>query len=181
MSIINYADLKIENVEHAVPMQWGDHTITVAQRLSIQDKCDLIESTLRQSEENGVYSLIKLDAYFHLNLIFLYTNVAFTEEERADEAALFDALESSGFMDAFMKVINAEEYNYLYDTLLKMAKIRSKHNNTISGLANKLLVEMPEAMELAKNVMESFDKEKFAEVMAFAKAANGGRDIPAKN
>ena len=181
MAVINYADLKLENVEHAVPMQWGDQTIAVSQRLSIQDKCDLIESTLRQSEENGVYSLIKLDAYFHLNLIYLYTNIVFTEEERADEATLFDTLETSGFMDAFMKVVNAEEYNYLYDTLLKMAKIRGKHNNTISGLANKLLIEMPETMELMKQTIESFDKEKFAEVMAFAKAANGGRDIPAKN
>ena len=181
MSIINYADLKIEKVEHAVPMQWGDHTIAVSQRLSIQDKCDLIECTLRQSEENGVYSLLKLDAYFHLNLVYLYTNIVFTEEERADEAALFDALESSGFIEAVVQVMNPEEYKYLYDTLMAMVKMRGKYNNTIGAVAKKLLIEMPETMELAKNVMESFDKEKFAEVLAFAKAANGGRDIPAKN
>lgn len=178
MELLNYKDLNLSSKIESKSFDWEGKTIEVAQYMPIQDKCDLIEATLQESYENGVYSELKLDAYFHLNLIYLYTNIVFSDEDRADEAKLIDELETSGFMDAFMHTINEREYNYLYEALHVMVKVRRKQNNTIKGIVDKLLIEMPEAMETAKGVMESFDKEKFAEVMAFAKAANGGRDIP---
>ena len=38
---------------------------------------------------------MKLDAYFHLNIIYLYTDIEFDEEDKEDELELYDKLEAN--------------------------------------------------------------------------------------
>ena len=86
-----YKDLKLKTKEeyNSVQLQEGVE-IKVLKYLPIQDKIDLVQIALQKAEENGVYNEMKLDMYFNLYLIYMYTDLEFTEEEKADEFALYD-------------------------------------------------------------------------------------------
>ena len=76
-----------------------DRETTVKQYLTANDRYDLIEVTLQNSFENGLYNKTKLDVYFHLGLVYLYTDLEFTDEDREDEAGIYDYLMASGIMN----------------------------------------------------------------------------------
>ena len=61
------------------------HQIHVKQTLPIRDKFDLFEITFQKAEINGQYNELLLDTYFHLHLVYMYTNLSFTEKQREDE------------------------------------------------------------------------------------------------
>jgi hypothetical protein len=48
---------------------------------------------------------------------------------------------------------------------------------SVSGLIQSFIQDLPAQAEAAMNIVNNFDKEKFQNVINFAKAANGGRDI----
>jgi hypothetical protein len=53
-----------------------------------------------------------------------------------------------------------------------------KYNSTLAGTIQSIFEIAPDAGEKMNEILNSFDKEKFQEVIEFAKAANGGRDFP---
>ena len=92
--------------------------IKVLQYLPIEDKNDLITIALQNAEENGYYNLVKLDMYFDLHLVYMYTNLIFNTEDKVDEEKLYDTLKVSGFIDAIKNNINEKELIYLQQLLV---------------------------------------------------------------
>ena len=106
-----------------------------------------------------------------------YTNINFTDKQKEDENKLYDMFKSNGLMDEIIKNIPEDEYNMLYNYLLDEAKNRIKSRRSVVGLIQSLINDLPTQAEAAKKIMDDFDPQKFQEVINFAKAANGGRDI----
>ena len=50
-------------------------------------------------------------------------------------------------------------------------------NKSVFGVLDKFINELPEKAQVAMNLIENFDKEKFQNVIDFATAANGNRPI----
>ena len=115
--------------------------------------------------------------YFHLNLIYLYTNISFTEKQREDEEKLYDLLDSNGLIDLIVSNIPEFEYKDLLEKTTEKIKHELKYNTTAAAIISKLINDLPKNAQAAANIVESFDKEKYKAVVDFAKAANGGRDI----
>lgn len=152
-------------------------TIEVLKYLPIADKNALIAATLQKSDEKGFYNPVKLQLYFELHTVYMYTNLEITEEERTDEPALYDALKSNGVIDAIITAIPEEEWAELntmyYDYLLKKEKSRG----SIAGVINSFIENLAPNAENAMKIIEQFDPEKFEQVLKFAQAANGDRPI----
>ena len=51
------------------------------------------------------------------------------------------------------------------------------YRTSASALLQSVIHDLPKQAEAAMKIVDSFDKEKFQNVVDFAKAANGGRDI----
>ena len=103
---IKYSDLNVNLNTENKTFIFNDNTITVAQYLPLADKYDLISIALQKSYVDGIYNELLLDAYFHLALVYLYTDIEFTDEDKLDEMNLFDKLVTSGFIDEMLKVFN---------------------------------------------------------------------------
>ena len=71
--------------------------------------------TLQNSEENGIYNPVKLDMYFHLHLVYMYTNLTFTDKQRENEMELYDALQSSGLIDLVVSAIDENVFNKIIE------------------------------------------------------------------
>jgi len=152
--------------------------IEVLQYLPISDKIDLIQIALQKAEENGIYNEMKLDVYFNLYLVYMYTNLEFTDEEKEDEFALYDELQSNNVIISVIGAMDKDEYDFLWDYLNIMKKSNLKYKKSAAALIQSFIQDMPKNAAAAANIVDNFDKEKYQNVLDFAKAANGDRPIP---
>lgn len=177
MAIINYKDLNLTNKNVIKTFKWGDKDIEILGYLPVEDTYDVVMITLQKSFENGYYNPIKMDMFFHLNLIYAYTNIVFSDEDRADEAGLFDKLVSSGFMEEFLKNFDEKIYSDLADHIETIAQADIEYRKSFSSVVSKFIEELPANAEKMKEIVDTFDPNKYQAVIDFAQAANGGRPI----
>ena len=174
---VSYANMKLKVNTSVKTFDFKGQKVQVIQYLPAQDKYDLLMITLQQAEEDGVYNEFKLNLYFELNLVYMYTNISFTEKQREDEIKIYDSLKSNGFFDLFFEAFNEDEYEELLNELeaIKESKLLSK--TTIGFLVDRFIKEIPANMEKAVEIVNSFDPSQYQAVVDFARQANGGRDI----
>ena len=152
-------------------------TIEVAQYLPIEDKNDMISIALQNSEENGYYNPIKLDMYLDLYMVYMYTNLNFTDKQKEDEVKLYDILQSNGIIDAVRNALPEGEIYELRCYVNDMREVKTKYKHSFASVLNDFVYQLPKNAEEAMEIASQFDPEKFKAVLDFARAANGGREI----
>jgi len=177
MAILNYKDLNLTNKNVIKTFKWGDKDVEIVDYLPVEDKYDIVMITLQKSFENGYYNPIKLDMFFHLNLVYAYTNIVFSDEDREDEAELFDKLVGSGFMEEFLKNFDDKVYEEMAQDIDTIAQADVEYRKSFSSIVAKFIEDLPANAEKMKEIVDSFDPEKYQAVIDFAQAANGGRPI----
>lgn len=177
MSKITYTSLKLKVKEDIKTFDFNGNIIEVKQYLPIEEKYDLIEIALQKARDENIYNELKLDMYFNLYLVYLYTNLSFTDKQKEDEAKLYDCLQSNGFIDKMMEVFNDDEYNDLINYIEIQKELEMTYNTTAAGIIYNLVKELPNQAENLKEILDNFDPQKYQAVVDFAKAANGGRII----
>jgi len=174
---VSYANMKLKVNTSTRSFDFKGQKVEVLQYLPAQDKYDLLMVTLQKSLENGAYNEFKLNLYFELNLVYMYTNISFTEKQREDEFKLYDNLKSNGFYEQFFQIINEDEYNELFTQLNAIKEASSAHRMSVGAVISQLIEDLPANAETAAKIVEGFDPKKFKAVVDFARYANGGRNI----
>ena len=172
-----YKDLGLKlNTDYNIA-KFGNSEIKVLKYLPINDKIDLFQISLQKAEENGIYNELKLDMYFNLYLIYMYTDLEFSDEEKMNESELYDKLNCN---DVILSVIGAMEESE-YDSLLEYLKVMQMNNeeykHSAAALIQSFIQDLPKNAEAAANIVDNFDKEKFKNVVDFAKSANANRPV----
>lgn len=175
--MISYANMKLKPVTATHKFEWNGNEIEVLDYLPIEDKYDLIMITLQKSLEDGYYNPIKIDEFFHLHLIYMYTNINFTEKQKEDEHKLYDSLKSNGLIDAFIEQMNEFDYSELFNMLDDTKRELTEYKRSVGGIIQNIITDLPKQAEAMQDIIDNFDKEKYQNVLNFAKAANGGREI----
>lgn len=178
---ISYHNL---NLKIKIPVDtfiFQNETIEVRQYIPAADKYDLVMITLQEAKENGIYNPWKLDVFFHLNLIYMCTNLSFTPKQREDELAIYDNLKSNGFLDDFLKVFDSYEYAELQDLITQIIDAEMKYRNSAAAVLQSIIQDLPRNAEAAQKIVDNFNPSQYQAVVDFAKAANGGRPITGPN
>ena len=174
---MQYKDFNFKVIKDSSFITINDKEIEVYHYLPMEDKIDLIQIALQKSFENGVYNEMKLEAYFNLNLIYMYTNLEFDISDIEDEFKLYDELETN---DVFVSVIGAmpeEEYNTLLNFLQLTKKNNELNKRSAASLLQTVIQDLPKNAAAAKEIVDTFDPKKYNAVIDFAKKANNGRSI----
>ena len=174
---VSYANMKLKTNTSVKTFEFGGQKVEVLQYLPAQDKYDLLMITLQKSLEDNIYNEFKLNLYFELHLVYMYTNISFTEKQREDEFKLYDTLKSNGFYEKFFQVINEDEYNELFEQLNAIKNASFKNKRSVAAIISGLIDDLPANAEAAAKIVENFDPNQFKAVVDFARYANGGRDI----
>lgn len=175
---MKYSNLNLKINTDASVVKIGDNTeIEVLQYLPIEDKIDLIQIALQKSLENGIYNEIKLDMYFNLYLVYMYSDLEFTDEEKEDEFKLYNELQSNDMIAHVIAGMDEGEYDSLLDYLKIMKNSHESYRNSAAALIQSFIQDMPKNAAAAAQIVDNFDKEKYKNVIDFAKSANGGRPI----
>ena len=177
MAKITFASMKLKTNIEIKEVKIGEHIIEVKQYLPIEDKNDLVQIALQKAEENGIYNEVLLDMYFNLNVVYLYTNIVFTDKQKEDEAKIYDILESNGIIDRILAALPEQEYAELINYMTTMKTIILKYRNTAGAVLQTIVQDLPKNAAAAKEIIDHFDKTKYQAVIDFATAANGGRNI----
>lgn len=177
MAKITYSSLKLKTQEEIKTFKVEDKEVEVKQYLSINDKIDLIDITLQKSRENRIYNPIKIDMFFHLHLVYLYTNITFTDKQREDEYKLYDTLHSNGIINNVLENIPEIEYETLFELMQERIEIEMEYNTTAAAMIENVLEQLPRSANAAAEIMNSIDLSSMDSVISFAKTLNADRDI----
>lgn len=175
---MKYSDLNLKINTETTVVKINDNTeIEVLQYLPVEDKIDLIQIALQKSLENGIYNEIKLDMYFNLYIVYMYSNLEFTDEEKEDEFKLYNELQSNDIIVHVIAGMDEGEYDCLLDYLKSMQENNESYKKSAAALFQTFIQDMPKNAAAAAEIVDNFDKEKYKNVIDFAKSANGNRPI----
>ena len=166
--IIPYKNLKLEADKSVKTFNFNGIDIEIKKHLSFEDKFDLIYDSLQKSNEEGLINELALDMYFHLFLVYLYTNIDFSEE-KGNEALVYDELCGSGFMERFLVELDEDEYTDLLSKLNEIKENIMKYQNTAAAVLRKAITELPKNAEKAADVIKNLDTDKFSYLQEIAK------------
>lgn len=113
----------------------GEQEIEVKQYLPVQKKLELISKVANfSSDANNFANPVRVEVFFDLEIVFAYTNIAFTEKQKEDLVKIYDLLKENGIFDIIIEAIPEEEYDSLWaDTWSCISEIY-KYQNSILGL-----------------------------------------------
>lgn len=177
MTKVSFANLKLKTNKDVNTADFNGTQIEILKYLPVADKKDLIDITLQKSEEDGIYDPVKMEMYFHLHIVYMYSNLSFTDKQKEDEEKLYDILESNGVIAAILNSIGEDEYGMLIEWLNEKEKKIMKYKNTAGAVLQSFINDLPRNAQTAAEIVENFDPNKYQEVINFATAANGGRPI----
>lgn len=177
MAKVSYANLKLKPNTNISTFEFGGQQVEVLNYLPINDKYDFVMITLQKAEENGIYNPILLDMYFHLHLVYMYTNLSFTDKQKENEPRIYDALMSNGFFEKFFEAMDETEYAELMSYIEELQDTILHYRNTAGAVLQSIIQDLPKNAQVAAEIVENFDPSRFQAVVDFATAANGGRNI----
>lgn len=174
---INYKDLEIKNSNETVVLKWNDKEINVDKKISTNNKFDIVTISLQQAKCDGYFDPILLDMCFHLNLVYICTDIIFDEEDKEEYGKLYDELKDSGLLEAILEKIDGIDYQEMLDAIDEIKENKIKYDCSFASIAQKFVDDLPANAKAALDIVDNFDKDKFQAVRDFAKAANGEREI----
>lgn len=177
MAQITFSNLKLKTRNEIKEIDFEGNKIEVKQYLSISDKIDLIDITLQKAKEDRLYNPLKVEMYFNLHLVYLYTNIKFTDKQKEDEEKLYNILDSNGLIDAIIAAIPEKEYNSLLAKTNEKIENELKYNTTTAAIISSIINDLPKNAQAVAELIDDFDPTKYQAVIDFAKSANGNRDI----
>lgn len=167
-----FNDLKKEIPLKIRSIKINDKEIEVKQYLSINDKLNLITNVLQQIAQNEYpfANPVQMDVYTTLEIIYAYSNIEFTEEEKADPAGLYDELEKQEIANMIISAIPITEYKFITEGIEETIKSYYIYRNSAKGIIEDIVTDYsnldlnatniqeklkdPENLNLLKDVME---------------------------
>lgn len=172
MAKVNFTKLnKIKSLP-VVEISIDDQKVLVEQYLPLEEKVNLITSVIEQSGngEEGFFNIVKLDAYYIIEMIRAYTNINFTEKQLEDTTKLYDAIRLNDVWAAVADAIPASEKDYIWDNILALAREITTYNNSVLGILKAISndrdalnfdvsevmkqIQDPEALSLLKGMVD---------------------------
>lgn len=110
--------------------------IEVKQYLPVNEKLNLMTRVLEQVAQNDYpfANPVQMDVYTTLEIIYAYTNIDFTEEEKDNPAELYDELEKQEIANMIINAIPEVEYNFLIDGIEETVNAYYSYRNSVKGI-----------------------------------------------
>lgn len=167
---MNFKDLNIKYSNEYNIFNFNNNEIKVLKYLPTEDKFDLIMTALQKSIIDGVSNPIRLQTFFELNIVYLYTDLVFDIDERVNEGLLYDKLKTSGLLGKIMENIEESESLILSSYLNQCLEIEKTYSTSAAAIISKLINDLPKNAESAKQIVDTFDEKQYAKVIEFAKS-----------
>lgn len=173
---VSFANLKLKVQDISQEVQFSNDNgqtiaFSVIDYLPIQDKLDLVNIAIAKSRDgyNNINRYLAKEL-MNLYIVIMYTNISFTEKQKENEYKLYDILKSNQVIETVIKAMPQQEYLELQTLLEMLIEDEKNMNKSIAGAINNLLENLPKSAEAAQDIINSFDQEKYGQVLDLAKS-----------
>lgn len=170
MTKLSYVNLKLKTNTEVKSFDVDGNTIEVLQFLPIQDKYDLIMITLQECKEDKLYNPIKLEEMLKVNIVYMYTNLYFTDKQKSEPEKIYNTLQSNGILDKIIEKIPRDEYCQLLAFKDRIIRDEMEYNLSMSAIIANIINDLPKQAQAMADIMNTFDENKYQNVMNFANA-----------
>lgn len=168
MAKVTFGSLKLKMKDEVKTITINEKEIEIKQYLSAEDKNSILESTIVQADGGTILNTFAIDVYFHLFIIFKYTNLTFTDTQKADMFKLYDILESNEIINQIVAEIPTEEYKELRDNLEEMIKLYNEYRNSAKALVEQFTMFAPNTAIDINEKIQNLDISKMQEILSLA-------------
>lgn len=117
---------------------FNDVEFSVKQYLPFQEKVYLVTASVKDSVIDGYVNQMVLDCTLHFGIVELYTDLNITKKMKENVLETFDKIQSSGLLQAILELVPEDEYNYLFESALEIArKTDELVLSSVDGLASQ--------------------------------------------
>lgn len=168
----NFNDMKINLNKSLKIIKINGKDVNVKQYLPAEEKNAILENVIQQADQGTILNTFLLDCIFDMYVIFEYTDINFTDEQKNDILNTYDLLESNNFINIIIAAIPEEEYKVLRDNLEDMVEDYLGYRNSARALLKQFEFFAPDAAEKLQQATENMDKEKLDTLGNVIKLAN---------
>ena len=135
MAKVPFSKLNLKKIDKVQAITINGLEIEVKQYLPVAEKLELIANVLNNSaDDNNFANPVKTYVLSHLEIIYAYTNLSFTDKQKEDPAKLYDILETNGIIDSIILAMPPSEYDNLIEDITSTIDAYYKYKNSVLGI-----------------------------------------------
>lgn len=135
MPKVPFSRLNLKKIDKVQVVTINGLEVEVKQYLPVAEKLELIANVLNNSaDDNNFANPVKTYVLSHLEIIYAYTNLSFTDKQKEDPAKLYDILETNGIIDSIILAIPPSEYDNLIEDITSTIDAYYKYKNSALGI-----------------------------------------------
>ena len=135
MAKVPFSKLNLKKIDIVQVVTINGFEIEVKQYLPVAEKLELIANVLNNSaDDNNFANPVKTYVLSHLEIIYAYTNLSFTDKQKEDPAKLYDILETNGIIDSIILALPPSEYDNLIEDITSTIDAYYKYKNSALGI-----------------------------------------------
>lgn len=135
MAKVPFSRLNLKKIDKVQVVTINGLEVEVKQYLPVAEKLELIANVLNNSaDDNNFANPVKTYVLSHLEIIYAYTNLSFTDKQKEDPAKLYDILDTNGIIDSIILAIPPSEYDNLIEDITSTIDAYYKYKNSALGI-----------------------------------------------
>ena len=135
MAKVPFSKLNLKKIDKVQVVTINGLEVEVKQYLPVAEKLELIANVLNNSaDDNNFANPVKTYVLSHLEIIYAYTNLSFTDKQKEDPAKLYDILETNGIIDSIILALPPSEYDNLIEDITSTIDAYYKYKNSALGI-----------------------------------------------
>lgn len=139
MAKVSLTKLGLKVNQEIKTIEFNEQTIEVKQYLPINDKLELISNVINAShDDNNFANPVKISVFTTLEIMYVYTNINFTDKQKEDPTKLYDMLISSGLVAAVVNAIPEAEYHEVLRGVSDSIDAIYTYRNSILGILESI-------------------------------------------
>ena len=145
MEKVLFNDLKKEKdiTVDPVVVKINDIEVEVKDYLPVNEKLNLISRVLQQVAQNEYpfANPVQMDVYSALEIIYAYSNIEFSDEDKENPAELYVTLETQGIINTIIAKIPEVEYKFLMEGITASIDAFYNYRNSVRGLLEDITTD----------------------------------------
>lgn len=138
---MDFSELNCTVDKSTKTIKFNDKDITVLNYLPQEEKFEIVNSVLLGSydQETHVYKRIIADTLMTLYIVEKYTDIVYSEEDKADCGLLYDKIVNSGLWGKIRSAIPEDEFARVKYLIEFTMEDYTKYENSVYGIMNGIV------------------------------------------
>lgn len=157
---------KINEEVTKVETNVGD--ILVKKEIPMKDVLELIDIIVETSYEKNLYNPSKVSIGLVVGIFLSYTDIEFTEEEKADWANIYQIVVSNDLINVVFSAISQNQRTFIYEGVDGLLEARQKTDGNFASVVRYIMDKAPQQAEAISKIIDSWDQSKFEYIKEIA-------------